>query len=309
MKNQFLLYLNLLLAICLSGQSLTPEVVSSSGDYFEGANASLSWTLGELATETFDNGNNILTQGFQQTWPESGYELSLKVFLEGPFTGSIMNTLLNGLPDFPLMQPYSGVPWNYTGTESITSVPNPDIVDWILVELRDAPDATSATSATMVAQQAAFLLNDGSVVGMDGASSISFTEPVTQSLFVAIWHRNHLGVLANNPLVLNGGVYIYDFSTGANQVYGGFLGHKEIATGVWGMVGGDGDALGQINNVDKNEVWSPQAGSSGYLAGDFSMDSQVNNLDKNDIWVPNGGKGTQVPDSTPPGGFKCMIPD
>ncbi len=48
-------------------QSLSPEVIASSGDYYESGGTSLSWTLGEIAIETLDNGSNILTQGFHQT--------------------------------------------------------------------------------------------------------------------------------------------------------------------------------------------------------------------------------------------------
>ena len=48
-------------------QSIELSVVASSGNYFQGTNATLSWTLGEPAIETYSNGNNILTQGFQQS--------------------------------------------------------------------------------------------------------------------------------------------------------------------------------------------------------------------------------------------------
>lgn len=48
-------------------QSIELFVVASSGDYFQGTNATLSWTLGEPAIETYSNDNNILTQGFQQS--------------------------------------------------------------------------------------------------------------------------------------------------------------------------------------------------------------------------------------------------
>lgn len=48
-------------------QSLSPEVISNSGDYYETGNVSLSWTLGECVIETFQNSGAILTQGFHQT--------------------------------------------------------------------------------------------------------------------------------------------------------------------------------------------------------------------------------------------------
>lgn len=47
-------------------QSLTPEVIGNSGDFFLGSGASLSWTLGEIMTETYSGTSNQLTQGFQQ---------------------------------------------------------------------------------------------------------------------------------------------------------------------------------------------------------------------------------------------------
>jgi hypothetical protein len=53
----------------LNGQSLTPFVTASAGDFFTNApaNASLSFTVGEMTmTETFSANGYILTQGFQQ---------------------------------------------------------------------------------------------------------------------------------------------------------------------------------------------------------------------------------------------------
>lgn len=51
-------------ALC---QSIAPDVISSSGNYFDNGTVSISWTLGEGVIETFSDGNNILTQGFQQS--------------------------------------------------------------------------------------------------------------------------------------------------------------------------------------------------------------------------------------------------
>jgi hypothetical protein len=47
-------------------QSLTPTVVSSTGDYYVGSAATLSWTLGEVVTDTYNGTSNQLTQGFHQ---------------------------------------------------------------------------------------------------------------------------------------------------------------------------------------------------------------------------------------------------
>lgn len=48
-------------------QSISPEVIASAGEHYENGSAQLSWTLGEVMIDTYDNGTNILTQGFHQT--------------------------------------------------------------------------------------------------------------------------------------------------------------------------------------------------------------------------------------------------
>jgi len=226
--------------------------------------------------------------------PYAGFDLDIKVFLHGPFNGSYMNTDLNSI--LPLSQPYNTSPWNYLGSETTALIPNPDIVDWILVELRDATDASSATPGTKIAQQAAFLKNDGQVIGLDGFSLPHFDDLISQDLFVVIWHRNHVGIISSNPLIRISQVYSYDFTIDDLQVLGGSLGYKELVPGTWGMAGGDGDANGLVESADKTNSWLPDAGTNGYKVSDFNMDTQVDNKDKNDIWYFNLGKESQVPD-------------
>lgn len=221
------------------------------------------------------------------------FNLNLKVMLEGPFNGSGMNTSLTGINDFPLSQPYSGSPWNYNGSETVTSIPN-GTVDWVLIELRDATAAATATTATRIARQAAFLLNDGSVVGMDGTSELLFTATITNQLFVVVWHRNHLPVLSASPLVKTGETYSFDFTTDASQAFGTDA-LKFLTSGIFGMKGGDANADGLIDTMDKDFSWLPDGGRSGYLSTDLDLDGQSDNRDKNDLWVPNEGAGSQLP--------------
>jgi hypothetical protein len=61
-----LLFTILISPFCSIGQSLTPEVVSSSGDFHSTPSAQLSWTLGEIAIDTYTSSSNQLTQGFHQ---------------------------------------------------------------------------------------------------------------------------------------------------------------------------------------------------------------------------------------------------
>jgi len=221
--------------------------------------------------------------------------LDLKAYLEGPWNGVIMGDNLYFLGYLPLDQPYNGEPWYYHGNESVAAIP-PNVVDWVLVELRETiGDASTATLDSLIYREAAFILRDGKIVGLDGVSLLQCNVTVSANLYVVLRHRNHLGILSGFPLQESGGVYSYDFSNGSNQVYGGPIGHKEISTNVWGKPGGDGNADGQVNAVDKNDIWKQQAGQSGYLGGDFDLNGDVQQQDKNDIWKQNGGKSAQVP--------------
>jgi len=220
-------------------------------------------------------------------------ELELKVLLEGPFDGNEMRTDLNSF--LPLSQPFNIAPWNYAGTENVGSIPNGDIVEWVLVDLRDAVSAGAASSGTSIAKQAAFIKNDGAVVGLDGDMNLEFDIALTNNLYVVIWQRNHIGIISNNALTPTGDVYIYNYTSGVNQVLGGIAGHKELAPGVWGMFSGDGDQNGNIGPGDKSATWGNQAGTKGYIYSDYNLDSESNNIDKDEYWLPNNGKGSQVP--------------
>ena len=226
---------------------------------------------------------------------ENLISLHLKAMLEGPYNGSSMNTSLN--PDYlSVNQPYLPLPWIYAGSEQVSTIPNSNIVDWLLVEIRDASNAASAGSETKMGRCAAFLLNNGNIVGMDGSSNITFYHTIKQNLFVVVNHRNHLAEMSANPLVLSGGIYNYDFTTASSQVYGGIAGSAEISPGVWGMIAGDANADGIINANDKNDFWSILAGKAGYLPGDYNLDGNIENRDKNDFWRVNLNQSSQVPE-------------
>ncbi|MCD4745338.1 MAG: PKD domain-containing protein, partial [Bacteroidales bacterium] len=266
-----------------------------------------SYSVTLIVTNAYGS-DSLIKPGYIFVETPSFY-LDIKAFFEGPYYDTSMYRFLNTYGYMPNSQPYNISPWYYNGTESVASIPNNDIVDWILIELRETPgDASTANSSTMISQKAAFILKDGIIVDLDGTSFPVFNLAIFDNLYVAIWHRNHLGVMSAIPLIKAGCIYSYDFTVGSGQAYGGILAHKEIASGVWGMVGGDSNPDGQINNSDKIDVWIPQSGNSGYLEADFNMSGTVDNQDKNDVWLPNSGSGSQIPDNTPTEGFKCQVP-
>ncbi|MCD4694633.1 MAG: CotH kinase family protein [Bacteroidales bacterium] len=220
-------------------------------------------------------------------------KLEADVFLEGAFYETEMYTELNAAGLIPTLQPFNTEPWNYFGTENIISPPV-DAVDWLLVELRDTTDAASATPGSVIARQAAFVLKDGTVVDLNGDSMLKFYEPIKHSLFVVIYHRNHLALMSSQSLIETDGIYSYNFTSGETNAYGGASGHTEIAGGIWGMTGGDSNADGIVNSEDKL-LWQSESATRGYKACDLNLNTEINNTDKNDIWHDNQDATSQVP--------------
>lgn len=117
--------------------------------------------------------------------------VELKVFLEGPFfSGSMENTLNTG-GQIPLQSPYT------EDEQSISEIPNNSVVDWVLVELRDKND-----SDVIVEQKSALILNNGSIVDLDGVSLPQFSKN-DDDYFVVIKHRNHLPVMSSATINLS----------------------------------------------------------------------------------------------------------
>jgi hypothetical protein len=221
----------------------------------------------------------------------NGMNLSIKTMLEGPFSGNSMGSGINGI--LPLNQPYNTAPWSYTGTESVAIMPA-NVVDWVLVELRDANSAANATLATRIARKAALILGDGNIVATDGSSPLYFPNSVSNNLYVVVHHRNHLSVLSANAVIQTGENYNYDFTTSSGQAYGSNS-QKLLATGIWGMISGDANSNGTVGNDDLIPAWNTNAGKTGYYPADLNFDRNVNNHDKDSYWFPNVGKGSNVP--------------
>jgi dienelactone hydrolase len=220
----------------------------------------------------------------------------LKVLLEGPFENGLMNTSLNSSVLLPLSQPYQSSPWNYTGQESVSAMPNDSIVDWLLIELRDATSAASAVPSTVIARKAAFLNADGSVIDHRTLQYPRFDLDISQNLFVVVRHRNHLPVMSSLSFTGVDGLFQYDFTDDIFNIYGGINSVNTLPGNQFGMIAGDIDASGVIDSNDKTGLWESQSGQSGYLQADIDLDGQADNPDKNDLWLKNLGKTSQVPE-------------
>ena len=241
---------------------------SSSTEQAAGSSVTMSWTAASVARWA------IAAVPINPAF----VNVNAKVFLEGPYAGSsTMNTSLT----VPTTDPYS------LG-ETVGSIPS-GVVDWVKVELR-----SELTPGVVAATRVGFLKSDGSIVEPNGTSPLKLYGVTDGNYYIVIKHRNHLGVMSAGTVALPN-VSAYNFTTGSGQYYGGSTGAKDLGSGVWGMIAGDGNGNGQVQNNDSEDIWKPDNGNSGYRNSDFNMNGQVQNNDNEDYWKPNNGRGSQVP--------------
>lgn len=205
-------------------------------------------------------------------------EIEVSAFLEGPMRADTMGAFITA--QMEMRDPYLGL-------DSTDVIPD-NAVDWVLVQIRDSADNT-----VILAQRAAFLTTQGKVVSMRSNPKISMKENIPDRAYVAILHRNHLGVMTANPVDLTQPI---DFSDPNTALYG--LEPTKLINGKSVLIAGDCNADGSINAVDKNNFWRIQNGQPfqyNDAGGDLNMDGSVNVIDANGYWRINNGKLSQIP--------------
>jgi hypothetical protein len=215
--------------------------------------------------------------------------LDLKVFLDGPYSAStgLMSDGLRALGLVPTTEPYTGLGYSYIGTTATTTSPvvlattGPDaIVDWVVVELRAGTDPT-----IVVASRCALLQRDGDVVDLDGINALSITS-APGNWYVALRHRNHLGVMTAVPFPLSNTPTTIDLRSAAEACFGPdarrTVSGTFPATTLWA---GDVDRNNVVRYTgpanDRDPLLQAIGGAvptnttSGYLPQDVNMDGVV----------------------------------
>ncbi|WP_299680332.1 hypothetical protein [uncultured Tenacibaculum sp.] len=285
---QFLFIIILLITSSLSSQTIERTVIGSSGTTFSNANASMNFTIGELVVTTNSNGTIILNQGFHQEAITLKIRLSPIAFLQGPLATSGTTTMDDSLRSNSLLPTTSPYTDSATCESSVfNNTGNDAIIDWVWVTLRDKNDKT-----VVLASQSALLQADGDLVDVDGVSPLQ-VELASDSYFVGINHRNHLGIISTNPIALNTTTATtVNLSDTSSAVFGGTNSVLNMGNGIFAMISGDFDENGQIQNIDTNSVIQ-LLGISSYNKADLDMNGQVQNSDINNLLNPNIGKGEQ----------------
>lgn len=207
--------------------------------------------------------------------------LSLKTLLEGPYDGTDMSTELNSQGFLPTTQPFDTI-HNYNGTESVSTIPSNDIVDWVYLELRNGSSPENATSDNIMAKRAAFLLKDGSVVDTNLNSEILFETAQPDSFYVVVYHLNHLPIMSNLYIDQNEGHYRFDMTNDLNSIFNSddlvSLGSNKHAAKAGYISGGE-----TINQNDLNKAWQNR-NKRGYRKSDTNLDGKVDSQDRSNIW-------------------------
>lgn len=216
----------------------------------------------------------------------SGARIALKLFLEGAFDAQegLMRNDLRAASMMPETEPYSALGFDQVlgGGETIsTGLVEPEgddaLVDWVLLELRDADDPT-----VVVATRSLLLQRDGDVVDPSGASAIAL--PVLPGEYhVAMRHRNHLGCMTAGPLQVGAEPELVDMSSPALPTFGtdarttvnGLMMLRSgnvITNGTIKYTGSDNDRDPILQAIGGNV---PTAVVNGYYQEDLNLDGAV----------------------------------
>ena len=147
MKNIILIIIVLTLSLMSRGQTLTPEAISSGGNFLSQGAVSLSSTLGEGIIETGSGTTLTLTQGFQQV-PQITLNITAQtnVTCFGGNDGSLTATVLDGFANYTYE-------WSNGASTAGTSATSNTISGLVegsyTVTVTDATLATATASATV----------------------------------------------------------------------------------------------------------------------------------------------------------------
>ncbi len=172
----------------------------------------------------FDFNPAVITDPAVLTVPAPPVLVSPKVFLGGPYN-SATTTMTDGLRVLgrvPLVEPYSVLGYVHTGLgggetilpSALLVTGDNAIVDWVVVELRSA-----SNSGAVLASRSALVQRDGDVVGMNGTSPVPFAL-AAGSYYVAVRHRNHLGVMTATTRALGTATTTVDFTVSGTTTFG-----------------------------------------------------------------------------------------
>lgn len=231
--------------------------------------------------------------------------LRLHALLDGPLDGGtgLMNDALRTMPGFPVTEPFTALGYTHVGgggsealMPALLSISGPNaITDWVVVELRSALDPS-----VVVATRSAVIERDGDVMATSGGPLTAFGPDPEALYFIALRHRNHLGVMTLAAMSLQNGIDI-DLIDPATPVHG--IDARRLQGGMAVFWAGDVTMDGEVKYTgtgnDRDPVLAAVGGTvptntaTGYLSEDVNLDGVVKYTgtgnDRDPILVTIGG--------------------
>ena len=232
--------------------------------------------------------------------------LKVRAFLQGAYNHSKkrMRTALYEQGLLPEKQPYDSIhttmgytnspdfapAFEHYGSEQLSDAVakgsgDNAIVDWVLVEVRDAEDPS-----IRLATRAAVLQSDGDIVEADsGSMELLLHDIEPGDYYVAVDHRNHLGVMTAKPVNLAKSTSLVDFSSMNTNTYGGHA-QADLYGDVQALYAGDinnsksliNKGAGSDSSVIRGVVMivpvNEQANYSFKLKGYYTTDSNLDGV-------------------------------
>lgn len=139
--------------------------------------------------------------------PVTVVAIAVSAKLDGPYDSAtgLMSDGLRSAGLLPVTEPYAALGYTYTSdghygfiASSLMNLTGSSaLVDWVVIELR-----SSSNSAQVVASRRAVVRRSGAVLDLNGQQTL-LMPAVPGSYYVAIRHRNHLGVMTAAPVALS----------------------------------------------------------------------------------------------------------
>ena len=182
-----------------------------------GDHATLWWQTPTNNTRTVVPGSALAP------WVDCAPSVRLRMLLQGPYDAGngLMKDDLRVAALIPSTEPYAAAGYTMVGSggevmaPGLLSTTGPNaVVDWVLIELRSRIDPS-----VILATQSALLQRDGDVVDKEGGTRILFNVPEGE-YYIAVRHRNHLGVMTSAAQPLGAEVALVDFTQASEPVNG-----------------------------------------------------------------------------------------
>jgi ELWxxDGT repeat protein len=216
-------------------------------------------------------------------------QLQVKALLQGAY-----DSITGLMRDDLRQQAYIPIESPYFSQTQVTAELNPVLltrndetapVDWVLVELRDKNDKTK-----ILVTKSALIQRDGQIIdAQTGDNILSWANIAADNYFVAIKHRNHLGIMSNDTVALGTSIVSMDFTSSAIETLG--TNSRLIVIDKALMWAGDSNQDGMLiangsnsdtttilgnllmdpTNVEFNSNYMP----SGYFDDDINLDGNV----------------------------------